>query len=70
MKKVLCVLLAVLMAATLLTACGGKTPAGEADFDTRQVRQVLGGVSLAEPAVVAWMKEALEETINPIFGGV
>ena len=29
MKKVLCVLLAVLMAATLLTACGGKTPAGE-----------------------------------------
>ena len=48
----------------------GKSPAGEADFDTRQVRQVLGGVSLAEPAVVAWMKEALEETINPIFGGV
>ena len=48
----------------------GKSPAGEVDFDTRQVRQVLGGVSLAEPAVVAWMKEALEETINPIFGGV
>ena len=39
-------------------------------FQPEQVRQVLGGVSLAEPAVVAWMKEALEETINPIFGGV
>ena len=48
----------------------GKTPKGEGAFDTRQVREVLSGVPLSEPAVVAWMKEALEETINPIFGGV
>ena len=48
----------------------GKTPKGEGAFDTRQVREVLAGVPLSEPAVVAWMKEALEEIINPIFGGV
>jgi len=48
----------------------GKSPAGEGSFDTREVRAVLAGVPLNEPAVTAWMKEALEETINPIFGGV
>jgi len=48
----------------------GKSPAGEGRFDTREVRAVLAGVPLNEPAVTAWMKEALEETINPIFGGV
>ena len=48
----------------------GKSPAGEGSFDTREVRAVLSGVPLNEPAVTAWMKEALEETINPIFGGV
>ena len=48
----------------------GKSPAGEGRFDTREVRAVLAGVPLNEPDVTAWMKEALEETINPIFGGV
>ncbi|MBQ7304663.1 MAG: sensor histidine kinase [Clostridia bacterium] len=48
----------------------GKSPTGEGSFDTREVRAVLAGVPLNEPAVTAWMKEALEETINPIFGGV
>lgn len=48
----------------------GKSPKGEGSFDTREVRAVLAGVPLNEPDVTAWMKEALEETINPIFGGV
>jgi len=48
----------------------GKSPAGEGSFDTREVRAVLAGIPLNEPAVTAWMKDALEETINPIFGGV
>lgn len=47
-----------------------KSPRGEGSFDTREVRAVLCGVPLNEPAVTAWMKDALEETINPIFGGV
>ena len=48
----------------------GKSPTGEGSFDTREVRAVLAGVPLNEPVVTAWMKDALEETINPIFGGV
>lgn len=49
----------------------GKTEQGECSFDTREVRAVLGeGIPLNEPAVAAWLKEALEEEIKPIFGGV
>lgn len=48
----------------------GKTPEGECSFDTRVVRAVLGGIPLNEPAVVGWMQDALNEEINPIFGGV
>lgn len=48
----------------------GKSPKGEGSFDTREIRAALSGVSLGEPEVAAWMKDALNETINPIFGGV
>lgn len=48
----------------------GRTEKGEGRFDTREIRAVLSGVPLNEPEVVAWMKDALNETINPIFGGV
>lgn len=48
----------------------GETPKGKGSFDTREIRAVLSGVPLNEPEVVAWMKDALNETINPIFGGV
>lgn len=48
----------------------GRTEKGEGCFDTREIRAVLSGVPLNEPEVVAWMKDALNETINPIFGGV
>lgn len=42
-------------------------PQSEASFDTRQLRQVLGGVSLNEPDVIAWMKESIEEEFKPIL---
>lgn len=49
----------------------GKTVQGECSFDTREIRQALGeGIPLNEPAVVSWMKEALTEETDPIFGGV
>lgn len=48
----------------------GRTEKGEGRFDTREIRAALSGVPLNEPEVVAWMKDALNETINPIFGGV
>ena len=49
----------------------GKTPRGECSFDTREVRSALGSdIPLNEPEVAAWLQEALNEEINPIFGGV
>ena len=42
-------------------------PGCEALFDTRQVREALGGVSLAEPEVAAWMKESIDEEFKPIL---
>ena len=49
----------------------GKTEQGECSFDTREVRAVIGSeIPLNEPSVAQWLKEALEEEINPIFGGV
>ena len=48
----------------------GKTPQGECAFDTREVRAVLGDLPLNEPAIAAWLQDALTEEINPIFGGV
>ena len=46
------------------------SPKGEMRFDTREVRHVLQGVSLAEPEIVAWMIASIREEIEPIFGGV
>ncbi len=49
----------------------GKTEQGECSFDTREVRAVIGNeIPLNEPSVAQWLKEALDEEINPIFGGV
>ena len=46
------------------------SPKGEMQFDTREVREALQGVSLSEPEFAAWMQESLREEIEPIFGGV
>ena len=49
----------------------GKSPKGEGRFDTREVRNALGSdIPFNEPSVAAWLKEALDEEINSIFGGV
>ena len=49
----------------------GKSPKGEGTFDTREVRNALGSdIPFNEPSVAAWLKEALDEEINSIFGGV
>ena len=47
-----------------------RSPKGEMQFDTREVREALQGVPLNEPEVAAWMQESLREEIEPIFGGV
>ena len=49
----------------------GKSPKGEGSFDTREVRQALGSdIPFNEPSVAAWLKEALDEEMKTIFGGV
>jgi len=47
-----------------------RSPKGEMTFDTRQVRQILGDVALNEPEITAWMLSAIQEELEPIFGGV
>lgn len=48
----------------------GSGAAGECRFDTRDVRAVLGNdIPLNEPSVAEWLREALKEEIDPIFGG-
>lgn len=47
-----------------------KSSAGTGSFDTRMIRQVLQGVPLNEPEIIAWIKQALNEEFQPIFGGV
>ena len=46
------------------------SPKGDMHFDSREVREALGGVGLNEPEVVAWMLESIREELEPIFGGV
>ena len=47
-----------------------RSPMGEMQFDTREIRAALQGVPLNEPEIAAWMQESLREEIEPIFGGV
>ena len=47
-----------------------RSPKGEMSFSTEEIRPVVEGVSLAEPGVVQWIKESLEEEITPILGGI
>lgn len=46
-------------------------PAGEMSFSTEEVRAALGPeISLAEPEVVQWIQQSLQEEIEPILGGI
>ena len=44
-----------------------RSPGREADFDTRTVREALGGVPLNEPEVVQWMRDSINEEFKPIL---
>ena len=46
------------------------SPEGEMHFSTEEIRPVLEGVSLAEPEVVQWIQQSLQEEIEPILGGI
>ncbi len=42
-------------------------PGKEALFDTREVRQALGGIPLNEPDVTGWIKASIDEEFKPIL---
>lgn len=42
-------------------------PGMEANFDTRTVREALGGVPMNTPDVTDWMRQAIEEEFKPIL---
>ena len=46
------------------------TDNGSFTLDTRELREVLGGVSLDTPDVLEWIKGYLEEQTEIIYGGV
>ena len=47
------------------------SPAGETHFSTEEVREALGpDVPLSEPEVVQWIRQSLQEEIEPILGGI
>ncbi len=47
-----------------------QSPLGESILDTREIRGMLEGVPLNEPAVILWLKQALCEETEPLFGGI
>ncbi len=44
-------------------------PKGNMAFDTRQIREALGGLPLNEPEIAAWIHDALYEELTPILEG-
>ena len=46
------------------------SPTGDMTFTTEEIRPALEGVSLAEPEVVQWIQQSLQEEIEPILGGI
>lgn len=46
--------------------------ADEKEFvlDTAEIREILGGVPLSEPAVVQWMRAFINENTEALYGGV
>lgn len=39
-------------------------------FDTREIKQILGNVSIQNREVISWIKEYLDEGISNLYGGV
>jgi hypothetical protein len=44
-----------------------RSPGRSASFDTKQVREAVGGALLNEPDVAQWIREAIEEEFKPIL---
>ena len=38
-------------------------------LDTREVRRMMEGISIASPEVIAWMSEFISENQKEIYGG-
>ncbi|MBQ8161396.1 MAG: sensor histidine kinase [Clostridia bacterium] len=47
-----------------------KSPRGEMQFSTEEIRPVLEGVSLSEPDVISWIRGSIQEEVEPLFGGI
>ncbi len=45
------------------------SPNGEASMDTRIMREILQGIPLNEPEVIAWMQSTFNKEIQQVFGG-
>ena len=39
-------------------------------LDTAEIREILSGVPLSEPAVVQWMRAFINENTEALYGGV
>ena len=44
-----------------------RSPVAEASFDTRVVREAMGGLPLNAPELIEWMKESITEEFKPIL---
>ena len=44
-----------------------RSPGREANFDTRQIRDALGGVPLNAAEVIDWMRQSIDEKFKPIL---
>ncbi len=45
------------------------SPGNEAGFDTRVVREAVGGLPLNEPDIAEWVRESINEEFRPILEG-
>jgi hypothetical protein len=46
------------------------SPSGEYSFSTAEARQILDGVSLSEPEVVAWINQSIRSEMITVLGGI
>jgi len=46
------------------------SPQGDCHFSTAEAKQILDGVSLAEPEVIRWINNSMQNEILSVFGGI
>lgn len=47
-----------------------KTNYGEFKLDTREIREVIEGISIENPEIIGWIQSYIKEGLNEINGGV